>query len=162
MNRVVKFASARVRTGRPAAAAAALAFALAAPALAQDKPVGEPVRWDQPRVTKYAKELASAVEQAKEAVRKTPLDQNISQTRTYRDLLETMRLLDNTSEHLAAELAAGKDQEETVATFDRIGSLRLQAEESGRRAEIPAATMDALVHAGELHNRLKPYYYGLR
>jgi hypothetical protein len=157
------FASARARAGRGAAIAFGLGLVLsAAAALAQGKPVGEPVRWDQPRVTQYAKELAAAVEQAKEAVRKTPLDQNISQTRTYRDLLATMRLLDNTSEHLAAELAAGKDQEETVATFDRIGSLRLQAEESGRRAEIPAATMDALVRAGELHNRMKPYYYGLR
>lgn len=138
-----------------------LAFG-AARALAQAQPEGEPVRWDQARVTKIAQELAVAAYQAREAVRMSPLDQNVGQRTTFYELQEDIRLAENSAKHLASELADGKDADATRATFDRIGSLRLSAEENGRRVLIEAPVMDALVKAGELHNRLKPYYYGKR
>ena len=131
-------------------------------ASAQSGPEGEPVRWDQARVTKIAQELAVAVHDAREAVRMSPLDQNVGQRTTFYELQEDIRLAENSAKHLASELADGKGAAETRATFDRIGSLRLSAEENGRRVMIEAAVMDALVKAGELHNRLKPYYYGKR
>lgn len=138
-------------------------LALGAPAAwAQPAPEGEPVRWDQARVTKIAQELALAVHAARESVRKSPLDQNISQRTTLYELQEDIRLADSTARHLAKRLEDGKGALETRATFDRLGSLRLSAEENGRRAMIEAPVMDALVKAGELHNRLKPYYYGKR
>ena len=143
--------------------AVAVCLALGAPAAwAQSQPEGEPVRWDQARVTKIAQELALAVHEARESVRKSPLDQNISQRTTFYELQEDIRLADNTARHLAKRLEDGKGAQETRATFDRLGSLRLSAEENGRRAMIEATVMDALVKAGELHNRLKPYYYGKR
>jgi hypothetical protein len=139
------------------------ALVLSAPmGFAQSAPEGEPVRWDQARVTKIAQELAVAAREAREAVRKSPLDQNIGQRTTFYELQEDIRLAENSARHLAEELEAGKDAAQTRATFDRIGSLRLSAEENGRRTLIEAAVMDALVKAGELHNRLKPYYYGKR
>jgi hypothetical protein len=137
------------------------AVALGAPAArAQTEPAGTPVRWDQARVTKIAQELAVAAHQAREAVRKSPLDQSVGQRTTYYELREDIRLADSAARHLAKQLEEGKGLVETRATFDRIGSLRLAAEENGRRAMIEAPVMDALVKAGELHNRLKPYYYG--
>ena len=142
-------------------AAAALALLLAAPgAFAEEKPAGEPVRWDQQRVAGYAKELAAAVHEAKEAVRKSPLSQNVGQRQTYYELLEDMRIVDNSARYLSKRLEKGMGRDETKATFDRIGSLRLAAEETGRRALIEESVMDALVRAGGLHNRMKPYYYG--
>lgn len=129
---------------------------------AQPEPEGTPVRWDQARVTKIAQELAVAVHEAREAVRKSPLDQNVSQRVTLYELQEDIRLADTTARHLAKRLESGMGALETRAIFDRIGSLRLAAEENGRRALIEAPVMDALVKAGELHNRLKPYYYGKR
>lgn len=139
-------------------------LALGAPAVrAQAAPAGTPVRWDQARVTKIAQELSAAIHDAREAVRKSPLDHaNVGQRTTFYELQEDIRLADNTAQHLSKELEAGKDAEQTRASFDRIGSLRLSAEENGRRALIEASVMDALVKAGELHNRLKPYYYGKR
>ncbi len=143
------------------AVASVLTLAASA-AWAQSGPEGEPVRWDQARVTKIAQELAVAVHDAREAVRMSPLDQNVGQRTTFYELQEDIRLAENSAKHLAKELADGKGAAETRATFDRIGSLRLSAEENGRRVLIEAPVMDALVKAGELHNRLKPYYYGKR
>jgi hypothetical protein len=142
------------------AVAIALALGAATAARAQDKPVGTPVRWDQQRVTKMAKDLAVAVHEAREAVRHSPMSQNIGQRTTYYELLETMRLVENTSKHLQKELEAGKGAEETLAIFERVSSLRYDAEEIGRRALIEAPVIDALTKAGAIHNQMKPYYYG--
>jgi len=150
------------RRGAGAAFVFALALLLAAGARAQAKPQGEPVRWDQARMTKYAQQLAEAVHDAREQVRKSPLSQNIAQRQTQYDLKEDLRLLANTTAHLASELKQGKGPEETLATFERIASLRLQAEEHGRRALIEQSVLDALVRAGAIHNQMKPYYYGKR
>jgi len=141
--------------------AAAIALALGATAArAQDKPVGQPVRWDQQRVTKMAQELDVAVHEAREAVRHSPMSQNIAQRTTYYDLLETMRLVENTAGHLKEELEAGKGADETRAIFERVSSLRYDAEEISRRALVEAPVIDALVKAGAIHNQMKPYYYG--
>lgn len=152
----------RVARARVALVVAVLALGVAAgaPAPAADKPAGEPVRWDQQRVTKMAVELADAVREAREAVRRSPMSQNIGQRTTYYELLETMRLVDNTARHLKKRLQAGEGADETRATFERINSLRQDAEEQGRRALIEAPVIDALVKAGSLHNQMKPYYYG--
>lgn len=145
---------------RALAFAAWLVFAAAGTAGAQEKPEGTPVRWDQERVTQMAAELYDAVHEAREAVRQSPMSHNIGQRVTYYELLETMRLVENTSGYLKNQLADGKGRDETLATFERISSLRFQAEEQGRRALIEAPVIDALVKAGSIHNRMKPYYYG--
>ena len=100
---------------RCAIAFAALALVVAAgpPARAQEEAARQPVRWDQQRVTKMAVEMADAIRAARESVRRSPLSQNIGQRTTYYDLLETMRLVDNTARHLKSELQEGKGAEET-------------------------------------------------
>lgn len=139
---------------------AVAALLLGASVAGAQEPAGEPVRWDQQRVTKMANELADAVHEAREAVRKSPLQHNIGQRTTYYELLETMRLVENTTRHLAQEIEAGKGAAETMATFERSNSLRQDAEETGRRAMIEESVIDALVNAGAIHNQMKPYYYG--
>jgi hypothetical protein len=145
---------------RALAAAVVLALGAAGAAHAEERPPATAVRWDQARVTKMATELYDAVHAAREAVRQSPLSHNIGQRTTYYELLETMRLVENTSRHLKKELADGKGADETRATFDRISSLRAQAEEQGRRALVEAPVIDALVKAGGIHNQMIPYYYG--
>jgi hypothetical protein len=149
------------RQARAAAVAVfvTLAFAAASPARAQ-QPAGQPVRWDQERVTKMSRDLAAAVHEARETVRRSPLQHNIAQRTTYYELLETLRLAENTAEHLKTELEAGKGAEETRPIFDRVNSLRFEAEEIGRRALVEDPVIDALVKAGSIHNQMKPYYYG--
>ena len=151
------------RTGtRTAWLAVALSIALlgAASAGAQSRPEGEPVKWDQARVTKYAVDLNAAVKKAVDAVRKSPTQGAVQQRKVWYDLRETLRLLENTTGHLQSELQAGGSAEETRATFDRIDNLRRDAESTSRSSLMPAQILDALVEAGAIHNQMRPYYYG--
>jgi hypothetical protein len=47
-----------------------------------------------------------------------------------------------------------------MSIFNRIESLRKDAEETGRKSMIESSVMDALVKAGAIHNQMRPYYYG--
>jgi len=142
--------------------AVALSIAVfgAASAGAQKRPAGEEVKWDQARVTQYAVELNAAVKDAVMQVRKNPTQATVSQRQVWYDMKESLRLLDNTTGHLQGELQNGASAEETRATFDRIDSLRRDAEETGRKSMIPAPVLDSLVKAGAIHNQMRPYYYG--
>jgi len=147
--------------GAAVVALAIVAMALAGTARAAE-PVGEPVKWDQARVTQYAVDLHKRIGEAVDALRKSPMKDQPTQRTVWYDLREDLRLLDNTTEHLASELQKGAGLEETERTFERIESLRRDAEEVGRRSMIEAPVMDALVSAGAVHNQMKPYYYGKR
>ena len=135
---------------------------LAASAVRAEAPMGEPVKWDQARVTQYAVQLHDAVDAAVQAMRESPVQNAPAQRNVWYDLKEDLRLIENTSAHLKAELQAGAGADETRATFDRTESLRHDAEEHGRKSMIPAPVMDALVKAGAIHNLMMPYYYGKR
>jgi hypothetical protein len=153
------------RVARAVAVAACIATAgvglLAAPVGAAEE-AGEPVKWDQARVTQYAVDLNAAVGEAVQAMRKSPIQTQAAQRIVWYELKEDLRLISNSTAHLQAELQAGEGADETRATFDRIGSLRLAAEEHGRRSMIPDPVMDALVKAGAVHNLMKPYFHGKR
>jgi hypothetical protein len=155
----------RATTGRKVALAVAV-FTIFATGLATTaraaEPTGEPVKWDQARVTKYAVELTGAVGEAVQRMRENPLQTAPTQRQTWYDLKEDLRLIENSTGHLQSQLQSGLGAEETRATFDRVGALRRDAEEDGRRAEIPAPVMDALVKAGAIHNLMQPYYHGKR
>jgi hypothetical protein len=143
-------------------AVAALSIAVfgAASVRAQGRPEGEPVKWDQARITQFAVDLNVAVKDAVQQVRKSPTQVAVQQRHVWYDLKEALRLLENSTGHLQTELQNGASAEETRATFDRIESLRHDAEETGRKSMIPAPVMDALVKAGTIHNQMRPYYLG--
>jgi hypothetical protein len=132
----------------------------AASANAEKRPEGEPVKWDQARVTQLANELNAAVNDAVHAVRKSPTQQQIGQRQSWYDMREALRLLENTTGHLQTELQKGASQEETLSTFKRIETLRRDAEEIGRKSALPEPVMAALVKAGAIHNQMRPYYFG--
>ena len=137
---------------RPAALIHGLALA---PLAAQ----AELPKWDQPRVTNIANELAEAVNKAAVEVDKQKGSRvDVSKERAFYELREDMRLVRNTTRHLSKELQEGKGREETYPTFKRIKTLRNDAAENARRADMPESTLAALTSAGELLNRLRPYY----
>lgn len=144
------------RTLEKALHAAALLLGLAlAPLAAQ----AELPKWDQPRVTSIANELAEAVNKAAVEVDKQKGSRvDVSKERAFYELREDMRLVRNTTRHLSKELQDGKGREETYPTFKRIKTLRNDAAENARRADMPDSTIAALTSAGELLNRLRPYY----
>jgi hypothetical protein len=158
---MTRFLSTRFAPFRAAAlVGVSLAVLATASANAEKRPEGEPVKWDQARVTQLAKDLNKAVEEAVQAVRKSPTQQQISQRQSWYDMRESLRLLDNTTGHLQSELQKGAGQEETLSIFNRIESLRHDAEETGRKSMIESTVMEALVKAGSIHNQMRPYYYG--
>jgi hypothetical protein len=145
-------------SGRLLAAArrAALALALLVLPIAA---AAELPKWDQPRVTAIANELSEAVAKAALEVDKQKGGRvEVGKERAFYEFREDMRLAKNTSRHLAKELQSGKGREETYPTFKRLKTLRNDAVENARRADMPESTLAAITAAGELMNRLHPYY----
>jgi hypothetical protein len=116
-------------------------------------------RWDQQRITTIANELSEAVAKAALEVEKQKGSRvDITKERAFYEFREDMRLARNTARHLAKELQDGKGRDETHPTFRRLKTLRNDAAENARRADMPDSTLAAITAAGELLNRLRPYY----
>jgi hypothetical protein len=127
--------------------------------LASSPAAAELAKWDQPRVTAIATELADAVAKAAVEVDKQKGGRvDVSKERAFYEFREDMRLAKNSARHLAKELQAGKGREETYPTYKRLKTLRNDAAENARRADMPDSTIAAITAAGALLNRLRPYY----
>ena len=116
-------------------------------------------KWDQTRVTAIAAEFSEAVAKAGLEVDKQKGGRvEVGKERAFYEFREDMRLAKNSSRHLAKELQNGKGREETYPIFKRLKTLRNDAAENARRADMPESTLSAVTAAGELLNRLRPYY----
>ena len=143
-------------TSFPGARRGALALALL---LAPIAAAAELPKWDQTRVTAIAVELSEAVGKASLEVDKQKGGRvEVSKERAFYEFREDMRLARNTARHLAKELQGGEGREESYPTFKRLKTLRNDAAENARRADMPESTLAAITAAGELLNRLRPYY----
>ena len=119
----------------------------------------ELAKWDQTRVTAIAAELAEAVSKASLEVDKQKGSRvDVGKERAYYEFREDMRLAKNTSRHLAKELEGGHNREETYPTFKRLKTLRNDAAENARRADMPDSTVATISAAGRFLLRLRPYY----
>lgn len=137
----------------------ALAFGLLLPAaaVAQD-PQPSSGGWNQGRVTAIAEALADEFAKLDLAAARVPPDISFSQQRAQYTLQEDLRLLKNSSRHLAKQLKAGKGREETRPIFLRMEQLRASAEENARRTLIPEPLMDQILAVGGKLLQLQPYY----
>jgi hypothetical protein len=119
----------------------------------------ELAKWDQTRVTAIANELSEAVAKAAIEVDKQKGSRvDVGKERAFYEFREDMRLAKNTSRHLARELENGESREETYPTFKRLKTLRNDAAENARRADMPDSAIATITAAGELLVRLRPYY----
>ncbi len=123
-------------------------------AAAQEKEAG----WNQGRVTAIAEALAEEMAKLDLAATKVPPDISFSQQRAQYSLQEDIRLLKNSSRHLAHQLKAGKTREETRPVYKRMQQIRSSAEENARRTLIPAQLMDQILAVGGQLLQLQPYY----
>ncbi len=114
--------------------------------------------WNQGRVTAIAEALAEEVTKLNIAVTKVPPDISFSQQRAQYTLQEDIRLLKNSSRHLANQLKAGKTREETRPVYNRMQQIRSSAEENARRTLIPEQLMDQILAVGGQILQLQPYY----
>lgn len=115
--------------------------------------------WDQKAVTDLATKMAKSVKDLNLTVKKNPEAQAGSpQRRAQFNARESLRLMVNVSQRLASQLQAGEDKDATLGTFKRFQSLRRDAEDEGRKGNIPAPTLEKLVSAQALMDQLAPYY----
>ena len=115
--------------------------------------------WNQERVTKIAQNLAEAATKLKNSLNKENLATvPIASERIRYEMEEDVRLLANTARHLARALEGGKTREATAPIVKRLGLLRRDAEENGRKAQITDSVMEEIFAVGSLLIQLAPYY----
>jgi hypothetical protein len=131
-----------------------LALVLPQLAAAQERDRG----WNQGRVTAIAEALAEEMAKLDIAAAQVPPDISFSQQRAQYTLQEDIRLLKNSSRHLAGQLKAGRTREETRPIFNRMQQIRASAEENARRTLIPESLMDQILAVGGQMLQLQPYY----
>jgi hypothetical protein len=134
------------------AVAGAAAFLITASAAS-----AELARWDQERVAKYAAELKLATADLKQALESVGI-QNFAQQNAMYQVKDTVEMLDNTANGLDHALKKGKGREETLPRYRRIETLRRDAEEEGRSADIPDAVFEKVFAVGAALLKLRPYY----
>jgi len=118
----------------------------------------EPGGWNQGRVTAIAEEFAAEMVKLQTEAKRVPPDISFSQQRAQYELQEDIRMLKNTSGHLASQLRAGKDREETRPVYNRLETLVKSAEENARKTLVPNTLMDQILAAGGVLLQLRPYY----
>jgi hypothetical protein len=134
------------------AAAGATAFLITAGAAS-----AELAKWDQARVAKYAAELKVATADLKQALEGVGI-QNVAQQNAMYQVKDTVEMLDTAANGLDHALKSGKGREETMARYKRVESLRRDAEEEGRSADIPDAVFEKVFAVGGALLKLRPYY----
>jgi hypothetical protein len=134
------------------AVAGAAAFLITAGAAS-----AELARWEQERVAKYAAELKAATADLKHALDGVGI-QNFAQQNAMYQVKDTVEMLDSTANGLEHALEKGKGREETLPRYKRIETLRRDAEEEGRSADIPEAVFEKVFAVGAALLKLRPYY----
>jgi len=127
-------------------------------ALAASPALAEAAKWDQQRVTRLATQLAAAVKDLRVEVERNPDQPPGLARRAQYQAREDLRLLQYTTRQLASSLAKGEDRDATAPIFQRVETLRRDAEENGRKGMIPEATLNKIAKAQDLLLQISPYY----
>lgn len=134
------------------AAAGAAAFLITAAAAS-----AELARWEQERVARYAAELKLATADLKKAIDGVGI-QNLAQANAMYQVKDTVEMLDTAANGLDHALKKGQGRDETMPRYKRVESLRRDAEEEGRSADIPEAVFEKVFAVGAALLKLRPYY----
>jgi hypothetical protein len=132
--------------------AAAAAFVISAGVAS-----AELATWDQKRVAKYAAELTVATADLRKAFDAVGI-QNIAHQNAMYQVKDTVKMLDTAANGLAEALGNGKGHDETMPRYKRVESLRRDAEEEGRSADIPDSVFEKVFSVGSALLKLRPYY----
>ncbi len=134
-----------------------VALATAALVITAGAASAELATWNQERVAKYAEELTVATNNLKQALDAVGI-QNIAQQNAMYQAKDTVEMLHRASTGLAESLKQGKGRDETLPRFKRVDTLRRDAEEDGRRADIPESVFARVFEVGGALIKLYPYY----
>lgn len=118
----------------------------------------EPATWDQKRVTSIAQQLAVAVGELRETVRKQPAITNSPQRKVRYQAIDDLRTMKQVCDNLARDLKAGKGRDETYPTYQRIQTIRRDLDEHGRKADVKMDTLNSYAKTSDLLRQIAPYY----
>ena len=118
----------------------------------------EIAKWDQKRVTSIAQQLAVAVGELRESVRKQPEVPNSPQRKVRYQALDDLRTLKQVCDNLARDLKAGRGREETYPTYQRLQTIRRDLDGHGRKADVKLDTLNSYAKVADLLRRIGPYY----
>ena len=133
------------------------AVATAALSITAGAASAELATWEQERVAKYAGELVVATGELRQALDSVGI-QNFAQQNAMYQVKDTVKILDTAATGLAEALKSGKGRDETMPRYRRVDSLRRDAEEEGRSADIPDAVFEKVFSVGAALLKLRPYY----
>ena len=135
--------------------ASSLVLALAAPAAHSQTSAA----WDQKAVAALATKLATALKDLHVTVKKNP-DQPVGSPsrRAQYQAREDLKLLVSTSQRLASQLNSGEDLDATLPTWKRVQMTLRDAQENGKKGQIPAPTLEKVVSVQALVDQIAPYY----
>jgi hypothetical protein len=133
------------------------AAAFAALSITAGAASAELAKWDQQRVAKYGAELKVATADLKQAIDDVGI-LNAAQQNALFQVRDTVEMLDSAANGLDHALRNGKGREETMPRYKRVETLRRDAEEEARSADIPEAVFEKVFPVGAALLKLRPYY----
>ena len=135
-----------------AACALILGASLAREAAAQAQP------WNQEVTTALAGELEDAVSGLREAVRQSPNMQIPTQRRRLYEIMDNLRMIEQSAASMHAELKKGEGMESTLPTYKRLQQIKRDTETLAQHVDISAITRPKLDKAQGILDKLSAYY----
>ncbi len=129
-----------------------LATSLAREAAAQAQP------WNQEVTTALAGELEDAVSGLREAVRQSPNMQYPTQRRRLYEIMDNLRLIEQSATSMHAALKGGAGMEETLPTYKRMQQVKRDTAVLAQHVDISAITRPKLDKAQGILDKLSGYY----
>jgi len=120
--------------------------------------VAQATPWNQEVATALSGELEDAVSGLREIVRASPNINNPGQRRLMYQILDNLRLIEQSATSLHASLKSGAGMEETLPTYMRLQQIRRDTEVLAQRVDITAVTKPKLDKANEILAKIEPYY----
>jgi hypothetical protein len=142
---------------RPIAVTLAAFLLIQSAGLAREA-VAQSQQWNQEVATSLAGELEDSVSGLREAVRQSPNMQYPSQRRPIYEILDNLRMIEQSAGSLHASLKGGAGMEETLPTYQRLQQIRRDTEILATRVQITAFTQPKLDKAKGILAKLEPFY----
>ncbi len=121
--------------------------------------VHEPIAWDQARVTDQAGEFAAAAKKVRRTARRLGNPSVATmKARTHHAFMDSLRLIESESRHLASELASGEGLDATLSIYRRLRTLIRDAREQARKLPIPQ-DLNADIDAARTKLQMLAAYY---
>ena len=114
--------------------------------------------WNQEVVTTLAGQLEKSVSGLRDVVRGSPNLQNPATKRKLYEIMDNLRLIEQSASSMHAALKGGAGMEETLPTYKRLQQIRRDTEVLAQRVDITAVTRPKLDEAKGILEKIEPYY----